>query len=286
MGPPQSGKQGQANDKISGGPYVPEAFRGPGEPHDQPQNNTGWFGIFSSNKRQGPPGMGGESVGGSTAGMAIRKAEGLVPIDETGLSTIPGLWAAGDALGSYMSGGIYTQIGSSMAGSAVQGTIAGVAAAEASKTVVTSTFSEDTLQKTKDEILAPLKRDTGFSPAWVTQILQSVMIPNFVLYIKKERMMNAALAYVEELKEHNGPMLMASDRHHLRLAHETMNMLMTAEMKLKASMMRTESRCSHYRLDYPDIDYENWQAWINIYKDEKGEMQFEKQPFGEWPKVG
>ena len=285
MGPPQPGKEGDAEQATTGGPFVPEAFRTRGAPPERP-TRAGWLAWFSSDKREGPPNMGGESVGGSTAGMAIHKAEGLVPIDETGLSTIPGLWAAGDALGSYMSGGIYTQIGSSMAGSAVQGTIAGVAAAEASKAVSTlATLSPETLQRTQEEILAPLKRDSGYSPAWVTQIMQSVMIPNFVLYIKKERMMNAALAYIEELKEHHGPMLMASDRHHLRLAHETMNMLITAEMKLKASMMRTESRCSHYRLDYPNVDYANWQAWINIYKDDKGDMQFEKQPFGKWPTV-
>ena len=38
--------------------------------------------------------------------------------------------------------------------------------------------------------------------------------------------------------------------------------------------MRTESRCSHYRLDYPDVDYENWRAWINIYGDNEGVMRF------------
>ncbi len=54
-------------------------------------------------------------------------------------------------------------------------------------------------------------------------------------------------------------------------------------MKLKASMMRTESRCSHFRLDYPDIDYKNWQAWINIHQDETGKMQLEKQSFDQWP---
>ena len=70
-------------------------------------------------------------------------------------------------------------------------------------------------------------------------------------------------------------MLMASDQHHLRLAHETMNMLMTAETKQKASMMHTESRCNHCRLDCPDTDDENWQAWINIHKDERGETVFE-----------
>lgn len=86
-----------------------------------------------------------------------------------------------------------------MAGSAVQGAIAGEAAAKTSKAVTSIRIPAEKLKQTKAETLAPLKRDRGYSPAWVTQILQSVMIPNFVLYIKKERMMNAALAYVEEL---------------------------------------------------------------------------------------
>lgn len=282
MGPP--GADGAPGDAATGGPFVPEAYRSPGPPPERPPRPTGWRSLLSGPPSDGgPPGMGGESVGGSTAGMAIHKSEGLVPVDATGLTTIAGLWAAGDALGSYMSGGIYTQIGSSMAGSAVQGAIAGEAAANASKSLEVIAIPAVKLAQTKEAILAPLKREKGYSPAWVTQTLQSVMIPNFVLYIKKERMMNAALAYVEELKDHHGPMLMASDRHHLRLAHETMNMLITAEMKLKASIMRTESRCSHYRLDYPEIDTKNWQAWINIYQDAQGVMQFEKQPFGEWP---
>ncbi len=101
------------------------------------------------------------------------------------------------------------------------------------------------IEKVSTEILAPLKRERGYSPAWVTQILQGVMIPNFVLCIKKERMMQGALAYVEELREHHVPMLLADDLHALRLAHETENMIITAEMKLEASIMRKERRCSH-----------------------------------------
>lgn len=47
--------------------------------------------------------------------------------------------------------------------------------------------------------------------------------------------------------------------------------------------MRKESRCSHYRLDYPDIDYVNWEAWINIYQGSDGTMKLEKQMFASWP---
>ena len=274
---------GPGSDTASGGPVTPEAFKMSGPP-DRPEPNFIQK-ILSGGGHDGPPGMGGESVGGSSAGMAIHKSEGLVPINDEGLSTLPGLYAAGDALGSYMSGGIYTQIGSSLAGSAVQGAISGEAAAKESlKADVTEFASQDYLDQVSEEILAPLVRSSGYSPAWVTQVLQGVMIPNFVLYIKKERMMQGALAYVEELREHHVPMLMADDLHTLRLAHESENMIVTAEMKLKASIMRTESRCSHYRLDYPDIDYKNWQAWINIHQDEQGEMQFEKQAFDAWPR--
>ena len=230
-----------------------------------------------------PPGMRGTLVGGSSAGMSIHKSEGLVPINETCESNIPGLYAAGDALGSYMAGAIYTQIGSSLAGSAVQGAVAAQAAAEYCKGVERPIISSDKMNEVREEILAPLKRESGYSPAWVTQTLQGIMIPNFIIYIKKEELLKAALAYVEELRDHHMPLLRAADLHELRLACETANMILSAEMKLRASMMRKESRCSHFRLDYPEIDTENWNVWINIYKGRNGEMRLEKQAFDHWP---
>ena len=290
--PVSSGPGASSGDSADGGPYVPDEYvrnmpsGGSGPEGGPPGGDLPDGGTPGGDDASGgaPAGVaGGASVGGSSAGMSIHKSEGLVPINEKGESNIPGLYAAGDALGSYMAGAIYTQIGSSLAGSAVQGAIVSEAAAEYCKKTELSAISAKSLAVVKEEILAPLKRDAGYSPAWVTQILQGIMIPNFVLYIKKESLLKAALAYVEELKSHHSPMLRAANLHELRLAHETHNMIISAEMKLKASIMRKESRCSHYRLDYPDVDYVNWQAWINIYKGSDGEMKFEKQPFSSWP---
>ena len=157
------------------------------------------------------------------------------------------------------------------------------AAAEYCQNVSAQVVHRDRLRDIKQDILAPLKRDAGYSPAWVTQTLQGIMVPNFILYIKKEKLLQAALAYIEELRDHHMGMLRAADIHELRLAHETKNMIISAEMKLRASIMRKESRCSHYRLDYPDLDDANWRAWINIFKGDDGTMQLEKQPFGSWP---
>lgn len=282
IGPPRSGKQ----DKVVGGPYVPAEFSRKSPAYDEerpPREGRGPKDGKGPREGGAPPGMGGIPAGGSSAGMSIHKSEGLVPINDNCESNIPGLYAAGDALGSYMAGAIYTQIGSSLAGSAVQGAVAAEAAAEYCKKNKAKDISKSLLNKIEDEILAPLKRESGYSPAWVTQTLQSIMIPNFVLYIKKGKMLQAALSYIEELRDHHMPLLRAKDMHELRLAHETKNMIISAEMKLKASIMRKESRCSHYRLDYPELDEENWQAWINIYKGSDGTMQFEKQPFGTWP---
>lgn len=274
-GPPGS----QVDDSIKGGPYTPQEFKRGREHHRPPPP----FAKENGERGGRPPGMSGSPVGGSSAGLAIHKSEGLVPINDKGESNIPGLYAAGDALGSYMSGAIYTQIGSSLAGSAVQGAISGEAAAEYSKDIDMPSISKEKRQEIETQIMAPLKREKGYSPAWVTQTLQGIMIPNFVLYIKKENMLQAALSYVEELRDHHMPLLRAKDMHELRLAHETVNMIISAEMKLKASIMRKESRCSHYRLDYPDVDNKNWQAWINISKDANGEMKLEKQNFNSWP---
>ncbi len=275
MGPP-----GSYTQNMTGGPYIPEEFKG----NDGPPGGRGPDDKEGQPKDGGrPPGMGMNPVGGSSAGLAIHKSEGLAPINDKCESNIPGLYAAGDALGSHMSGGIYTQIGSSLAGSAVQGTIAAEAAAEYVKNIDAVAISDIKIKEIKDEILAPLKREAGYSPAWVTQTLQGIMIQNSVLYIKKESMLNAALAFIKELRDHHVPMLKAKDLHELRLAHETKNMIISAEMKLKASLMRKESRCSHYRLDYPNLDDENWQAWINIYKDSDSKMKFEKQAFDSWP---
>lgn len=235
----------------------------------------------------GPPGGGGHpggkgggimpiAMGGASAGMSNHKAEGLFPQDDKCSSNVPGLYAAGDALGSMQDGGIYTQGGSALAGSAVQGAIAGKTAAEFSKSVSIVKTAESELKKINTEIYAPLLRTRGFSPQWVTQTLQGVMIPNFILYVKSEERLLAALTYIEYLRDHQVPLLMADDLHELRQCHETANMVLNAEMKLRASLMRKESRGSHYREDYSKRNDSDWLCWIKIRQSVNGSMEMIK----------
>jgi succinate dehydrogenase/fumarate reductase flavoprotein subunit len=218
-----------------------------------------------------------ELVAGASAGMSTHKSEGIWPTDTNGSVGIPGLFAAGDSLGIMLCGAAYSAIGIALAGSAVTGARAGWAAAENASNTAKTSVIETEVNRLRSMIYAPLNRKGGFSPSWVIQLLQNTMLPYFVMIIKHEDRLKAALVQIEFFKKHLVPKLKADDAHGLRLAIETKNMICNAEMKLKASVLRKESRGTHYREDYPARNDEEWSAWIKI-KEEDGEMKLTKEP--------
>ncbi|MBW2066759.1 MAG: FAD-binding protein [Deltaproteobacteria bacterium] len=219
-----------------------------------------------------------EMVGGAATGMAVHKAEGIVPSDSTCGTHMPGLFAAGDALSSMLCGGRYSGIGFSFAGSAVQGFRAGKAAADYALQNPRTRVRESWVKDKAREIFSPLTRNKGFSPRWVTQMLQATMFPYYILYVKREDRLKGALANIEFLRDHCVPKMYAKDLHELRLVHETGNMVLNAEMKLRASLFRKESRGMHYREDYPIRDDDNFLAWVHVFKGKDGTMQVKKVP--------
>lgn len=236
-----------------------------------------------SDDRPGPggpsrPGASGPKVWGATAGMAPHHSEGLFPRGSLCETAIPGLFGAGDAL--CTGGAHYALLGYGASGSATQGARAGTAAARFGQKTSRKTIGESRLQKIKAELFAPVLRDKGYSPAWVTQLLQNAMTPYYVLGIKSKERLEVALTTVTFLQKQFASSLKAKDLHELRLVHETKNMLLNAEMKLKASLFRTESRGSHYIEDYPARDDENWLAWVVI-KQVNDEMVLFKEPIPE-----
>jgi len=223
-------------------------------------------------------------VGGAAGGMALHTTEGLWPVNKKCATNIPGLYGAGDSLGTLQIGTVYSGIGFALAGASVTGARAGTGAAEYALQTENPVVDEEDLERLKKVAHAPLVRKGGFSPGWVTQQLQSIITPYFILYIKQEERMQAALTMVEFIRDHLVPKLTAEDPHELRLAHETRNMVLAAEMKLKSSIFRTESRGCHYREDYPRRDDPNWLAWV-ILKQENNKMKAFKRDIPEkwWP---
>ena len=219
----------------------------------------------------------GASVGGASAGLAPHKCEGLWPADDKCQTNIDGLFAAGDALGSAMCGGTYTLGAGSSSASAVQGANAGSNAAEYALKISKPSVSKTEIDRIKIDIFEPRQRDKGYSPGWLIQLIQSTMTPYYVLYVKKKDRLQAALTNIVFYQEHFASNLMAQDTHDLRLAHEVKNMLLNAEMKLRASLFRTESRANHFREDFPARDDNNWLARV-IVSNENGKMKLTKLP--------
>ena len=221
-------------------------------------------------------------VGGAASGMSVHKAEGVWPAGLDCSSDVPGLYAAGDALGTMQSGATYAAIGQSIANCAVTGARAGEAAAACAAAGRVGAACEGEIARATQELVAPLLRRGGFSPRWVTRVLQDTMLPYFVMYVKHGDRLSAALTTVEFLRDHIAPKLFARDPHELRLAHETGNMILNAEMRLRASLFRTESRGCHFREDYPRRDDDEWLAWVLIHA-EDGRMALTRQPIpAEW----
>jgi succinate dehydrogenase/fumarate reductase flavoprotein subunit len=260
--PPGFGGQGRpaGRDPVAGGVSSP----GGRPPGGRPLNAPGMRGHEPDNP----------IVGGGASGKSVHKAEGLFPQDDKCSSNIPGLYAAGDSLSSMHNGADYASGTSSLCTSGIQGKIAGKAAAKYASSIKKPSVSKKDIEALINEMLAPRERDKGFTPGWVTQILQNTMIPYFVLFVKKKERMEAALSTVEFIRDHFVPLLTARDTHELRLAHETGNMVLNAEMKLRAGLFRTESRGSHFREDYPARDDANWLAYVKLKKDDRGDMDY------------
>lgn len=79
------------------------------------------------------------------------------------------------------------------------------------------------------------------------------------------------MTYINFIRSHLLSKLIASDAHELRLAHEACNIVLNAEIKLRSSLARKESRGCHYREDFPYRDDKNFLGWIKL-KDIDGKM--------------
>jgi len=232
--------------------------------------------------RIGPDGSKSPVVGGASLGMSVRKAEGIYPVDKTCVSSVPGLYAAGDTCSNMAAGTVYSTMGSCLAGGAITGTRAAQAAAAYVSEIGTVEVEDAEINRAISFVSGPMERKGGFGPKWVIQILRNTMMPYFILYIKKEDRLKAALTIVEFIRDHLIPKMTAKDPHELRLANEVRNMAGNAEMKLKASLFRKESRGCHYREDFPGRDDENWLAWVLIKKENREMKLFKKSIPDEW----
>ncbi len=232
-----------------------------------------------------PAQRGKYQTSGGNGHMLVASQTGGIWVTNTKCATsLPGLYAAGECCGTRYLGGYHPAPGFGLTGSAVTGARAGRGAAEYALQAERPEIDRKEVVRLKNIMYAPVERQGGFSPRWVMQLVQSTMMPYFIKYIKRGDRLQAALTIIEFLSNHLVPKLVARDSHELWLAHEAKNIVLNAEMILRCSLFRTESRANHYREDYPRRDDPNWLAWVK-FKEEQGSMKLWKEPIPEkwWP---
>lgn len=217
---------------------------------------------------------------GAAPGFCMHTTSGIYcgNEDTCGFTGIEGLYCAGDGCnGGPVGGSAYAgRMGFTSNFAGVQGKRAGQAALAYSSNVSLGRADEESVEQAKKELLLPLAREKGFDPGWALDCLQGIMAPMWTLVLKNEERLNAALTQVRFLREHVVPRLLAVDGHGLRLCTEVENKTLEAEMKLRLSLARKESRGGHYREDYPCRDDENFLCYLTIRQGEDGSMIIER----------
>src|ERR1700726_1598600 len=173
---------------------------------------------------------------------------------ETARSSVPGLFAAGEAAAGLH--GANRLGGNSLSDLLVFGRRAGLAAADHAKTVQTTSIDSTQIEEGAREMLAPFERKAGESPYAIHSDLQETM-QNLVGIFRNKEDLIRALEELEKLKqrvEHvsvEGSRLFNPGWH---LAQDLEAMLTVSEAVTRSALAREESRGAHSRIDHSGLD--------------------------------
>lgn len=221
-------------------------------------------------------------AGGHAMGGCEEQASGIWPVDTTCETEIPGLYAAGDCCCSRCWGAIKNGAPWGLMPAAVEGKVAGKAAAASVKDLDIPDVDQSLIEAAKERLYRPIRREGGFDPRWSEQILKDTMTPYFISQMKNGERLKAALTYIEFVRDRIVPKLYAHDYHELRLCHEVENSTLNCEMILRAGMAREETRGRHYREEFPE-ENDKFLGWFKFRQGADGKMkeEFEAIP-KEW----
>jgi succinate dehydrogenase / fumarate reductase flavoprotein subunit len=201
---------------------------------------------------------------------------------ETAESTVPGLFAAGEAAAGLH--GANRLGGNSLSDLLVFGRRAGLAATDHAKQVSAPSIDTTQIEQSERELLAPFSNTGAESPYAVHRHLQEFM-QNLVGIFRTEEDLKKALAELEKLKARaakagvEGSRLFNPGWH---LSYDLKSMLTVAEAVTHSALARKESRGAHSRIDYPNLD-PAWEKKHNVVVRENGAMKRRETPVEEMP---
>jgi succinate dehydrogenase / fumarate reductase, flavoprotein subunit len=182
---------------------------------------------------------------------------------ETAQSSLPGLFAAGEAAAGLH--GANRLGGNSLSDLLVFGRRAGLAAAEHAKQTPAPNLDEGQISAGESEALSAFQRQGGENPYAVHRDLQKVM-QNLVGIFRIREDMEKALVELAKLKERAAHTSVEGSRMFnpgWHMAIELKSMLTVSEAVTRSALVREESRGAHSRIDFPELSPE-WGTKNNI----------------------
>jgi succinate dehydrogenase / fumarate reductase flavoprotein subunit len=201
---------------------------------------------------------------------------------ETAQSTVPGLFAAGEAAAGLH--GSNRLGGNSLSDLLVFGRRAGLAAAEHAKRAPASSFDDSQIDQAEKELLAPFSNAGSESPYAVHRDLQEVM-QNLVGIYRIEEDLKQAVLELDKLKARAAKATVEGSRLFnpgWHLSYDLKSMLIVSEAVTRSALARSESRGAHSRIDHPNLD-PVWEKKHNIIVCEGGQMTRRESPIPEMP---
>jgi succinate dehydrogenase / fumarate reductase, flavoprotein subunit len=201
---------------------------------------------------------------------------------ETAKSSVPGLFAAGEAAAGLH--GANRLGGNSLSDLLVFGHRAGLAAAEYARGVQATPIDSGQVEEAARARLAPFERKDGENPYTIHRDLQETM-HNLVGIFRDQGDLSRALEDLEKLKdraEHvsvEGSRLFNPGWH---LAQDLRSMLTVSEAVTRSALARQESRGAHSRIDYPGVNAV-WGTKNNVIVREGDTMTLHQSPVPEMP---
>jgi succinate dehydrogenase/fumarate reductase flavoprotein subunit len=187
-------------------------------------------------------------------------------------SDVPGLLAAGLAQAGCANHFAGFHIGLCVG----NGWIAGRSAVEDLDNQPEPSIDANQIEALRAETTKPLKPTAEAQSDRILRDLQQIMFAYDVGILKSAERLERARSQIEVLSREFAD-IAAPHVHELVRLKETEAMLLAARMILGASLVRTESRLSHFREDYDTRDDQNWLAWVDIGA-RNGGFDFERTP--------
>ena len=182
---------------------------------------------------------------------------------ETAQSTLPGLFAAGEAAAGLH--GANRLGGNSLSDLLVFGQRAGLAAAQHAKEVSAPRIDPAQIEQAEAEALRPFQREGGESSYAVHRDLQTTMQALVGIFRTRDDVQKALgeLGKLKERLSHSGVEGSRMFNPGWHMAIDMKSMLTVSEAVARSALVREESRGAHSRIDFPDLSAE-WGTKNNI----------------------